>query len=153
MSKVFKSIFVQMNHVPFNCCCLISHFLEKGNTCKDRGFKNCFSGRSSSTSLERIPIWSFLFCVWDLKGKVRTIKEFGFLIDPEKDEPYACIVTAEEPTKFYFTGSVITEQLKVLEDEGYREEIENEGLPFISEQKKGKKSGNKYWAISFYPEG
>lgn len=89
-----------------------------------------------------------------------TINDYGFLIDSSdgSDKKYVCFTVKEDPQHFYFGGKVLTDQLQQLEDEGFHEDIINEGLPVAFETKKSKnkdaKTGLflKYTSVIFYPE-
>lgn len=86
----------------------------------------------------------------ELVEKNVTITNFAFLKNDEGD--YAVFVVKEIPDSFYFGGLVITENLKKLEEEGYKEEIEANGLPVCVKSKKSKNKKN-YYMLEFYPEG
>jgi hypothetical protein len=87
----------------------------------------------------------------DILGQVVTISEYGFL--PNDDgEVYAVFTIKERPSKFYFGGAVLTDRLFKLEEEGYHDEIVNEGLPMVLAEKKAKKSNRTYTNVEFYPE-
>ena len=87
----------------------------------------------------------------ELIGQVSTINQFGF-IPNEAGEPYAVFTVKEREKKFYFGGMVLTDRLIQLEKEGYRQVIEDEGLPVLMTEKKGK-SNRFYTNIEFFPEG
>lgn len=78
-----------------------------------------------------------------------TITNFAFLKNDEGD--YAVFVVKEIPDSFYFGGLVITENLKKLEEEGYKAEIEEKGLPVCVRVKKSKNK-KTYYMLEFYPE-
>lgn len=86
----------------------------------------------------------------ELVGTVNTINEFGFLPN-EHGEPYAVFTVKERAGKFYFGGTVLTDQLSQLEAEGYHEAIVTEGLPMLMTEKKSK-GGRTYTNVVFYPE-
>lgn len=86
-----------------------------------------------------------------LKGQIITIIDYGFLPD-ENGEPYAVFITKERAKEFYFGGTVLTDQLLKLEEEGYHDEIVSEGLPMLMKDKKSKKSNRTYTNVEFYPE-
>jgi hypothetical protein len=88
-----------------------------------------------------------------------TIDNFGFLKDNSegKIKEYVCITIKEDSKNFYFGGHVLTDNLKQLEQDGYREEIETEGLPVEFGKKKSKNKGdngmyNTYTTVTFFPE-
>ena len=87
----------------------------------------------------------------ELIGQVSTSKQFGF-IPNEDGEPYAVFTVKEREKRFYFGGMVLTDRLIQLEKEGYREVIEEEGLPVLMTEKKGK-SNRTYTNVVFFPEG
>lgn len=86
----------------------------------------------------------------ELIGTVNTIDNYGFLPD-DKGQPYVVFTVKERSKKFYFGGEVLTDRMTQLEAEGYREEIEAEGLPVLMTTKKSK-NGRNYTNIEFYPE-
>ena len=86
----------------------------------------------------------------DLLGTVNTITEYGFLPN-EKGEVYACFIVKERPKHFYFGGMVLTDQLLKLEQEGYHEAINTEGLPVLMTEKKSKNKMT-YTNVEFFPE-
>ena len=86
-----------------------------------------------------------------LKGQIITIIDYGFLPD-ENGEPYVVFITKERAKEFYFGGTVLTDQLLKLEEEGYHDEIVSEGLPMLMKDKKSKKSNRTYTNVEFYPE-
>ena len=85
----------------------------------------------------------------EIKDKNLTINNFAFLKNEEGE--YAVFTVAEIPDSFYFGGLVITENLKKIEEEGLKEEVEKEGLPVLISQRKSKNK-KLYYAIEFYPE-
>lgn len=86
----------------------------------------------------------------ELLGTVNTINEYGFLPN-EKGEIYAVFTVKERPKKFYFGGQVLTDRLTQLEEEGYHEAIQAEGLPILMEEKRSK-GGRTYANVIFFPE-
>lgn len=88
----------------------------------------------------------------ELLGQVSTITEYGFLPN-ENGEPYVAFIVKERPSKFYFGGSVLTDRMTKLEDEGYHDVIVEEGLPILMTEAKSKKSNRQYTNVEFYPEG
>lgn len=87
----------------------------------------------------------------ELIGQISTINQFGF-IPNEAGEPYAVFTVKEREKRFYFGGMVLTDRLIQLEKEGFREVIEEEGLPVLMTEKKGK-SNRTYTNVVFFPEG
>lgn len=92
----------------------------------------------------------------ELVGQVTTIVDYGFLKGDATDEgnanrDYACFIVKEHSDKFYFGGTVLTDQLQQLEAEGYHEEIVTEGLPMLMTEKKSKNK-RTYINVEFYPE-
>ena len=74
------------------------------------------------------------------------IIDFGFLIDRDSKEEYACFVVYEEGKYFYFGGSVVTEKLRRIQEALTSEELTEllmEGLPVKFVNKKSEK-GRKY---------
>ena len=92
----------------------------------------------------------------ELVGQVTTIVDFGFLKGDATEEgnvnrDYACFIVKEHSDKFYFGGTVLTDQLQQLEAEGYHDEIVAEGLPMLMSEKKSKNK-RTYINVEFYPE-
>lgn len=79
-----------------------------------------------------------------------TIRDFGFLQD-DKDKEYVCFVIDEDPQTFYFGGQVLTDNMKELENLGYREAINKEGLPTFFGIKLSKNK-REYTTVTFYPD-
>ena len=88
----------------------------------------------------------------ELVGVVSTIVEYGFLPN-DNGEPYAVFIVKERSGKFYFGGTVLTDRLTKLEEEGYHDVIVDEGLPMLMTETKSKKTNRSYTAVEFYPEG
>jgi hypothetical protein len=66
---------------------------------------------------------------------------------------YVVFIISEDDTKFYFGGKVLTENLKELDADGYREEIIKNGLPMLlGEKASSTVKGRKYTTVEFYPE-
>lgn len=86
----------------------------------------------------------------ELIGMVSTIADYGFLKGDDGRE-YAVFITRENTKKFYFGGTVLTDQLAQLEAEGYHEVIVDEGLPMLMTEKKSK-NNRAYINVEFYPE-
>lgn len=87
----------------------------------------------------------------ELLGQVSTINDYGF-IPNENGEPYVVFTTKERSGKFYFGGAVLTARMLQLDEEGYRDEIEKDGLPVLLTETKAKKSNRTYTGVQFYPE-
>ena len=88
--------------------------------------------------------------VKELFGQVSTINEYGFLPN-EAGELYAVFTVAERAGKFYFGGTVMTDRLFKFEQDGYHEDIVNEGLPVLMNEKKSK-TNRTYVDVVFFPE-
>lgn len=86
----------------------------------------------------------------ELVGMVYTIADYGFLKGDDNRE-YVVFVTKENSKKFYFGGTVLTDQMQQLEAEGYHEDIVAEGLPMLLTEKKSK-NNRSYVNVEFYPE-
>ena len=86
----------------------------------------------------------------ELVGTVNTIVEYGFLPN-EQGQLYAAFIVKERSGKFYFGGTVLTDQLMQLDQEGYHEAIVAEGLPMLMTEKRSK-NGRTYTNVSFFPE-
>lgn len=87
----------------------------------------------------------------DLIGQVSTIVDYGFLPN-ENGEPYVCFIVKERSDKFYFGGSVLTDRMTQLEEEGFHDEIVESGLPVLMTEQKSKKTNRSYTAVEFFPE-
>lgn len=85
-----------------------------------------------------------------LLGLISTIADYGFL-KGDDNRDYAVFITKEFGDKFFFGGTVLTDQLQQLEAEGYHDEIVEEGLPFLMTEKKSK-NNRSYVNVEFYPE-
>lgn len=85
----------------------------------------------------------------ELVGQVSTINNYGFL--QGDNGAYVVFTVKERKDKFYFGGTVLTDQMEQLEAEGYRDEIETEGLPMLMTEKKSK-NNRGYIAVEFYPD-
>jgi hypothetical protein len=82
-----------------------------------------------------------------------TINDYGFLHDNSKgdDKEYVCFTIKEDPQNFYFGGQVLTENMKELEEDGYKDAILEEGLPVLLSKRKSKNK-KEYTTVTFYPE-
>jgi len=64
---------------------------------------------------------------------------------------YSVIHFKELPQQFFFGGGVITDQLKKLDEDGFKETIQKEGLPVKFESVKSK--NNRYYTnATLFPE-
>jgi len=86
----------------------------------------------------------------ELVGTINTITDYGFLKDDDGKE-YVVFIVKERKDKFYFGGTVLTDQLAQLEAEGYHDDIVAEGLPILLTEKKSK-NNRTYTNVEFYPE-
>lgn len=86
----------------------------------------------------------------ELLGTVNTIRDFGFLPN-DKGEFYAAFIVDERPKKFYFGGTVMTDRLTQLDQDGYHEDVVAEGLPVLMTEKKSK-NNRTFTNVVFYPE-
>ncbi len=86
----------------------------------------------------------------ELLGQDSTINEYGFLPN-EAGEVYAVFTVAERSDKFYFGGTVITDRLLKLEEDGYHEAIVTEGLPVRMSEAKSK-NNRTFINVVFFPE-
>lgn len=86
----------------------------------------------------------------ELMGTINTITDYGF-IPNEQGEPYVVFCVKERTGKFFFGGTVLTDRMMQLDAEGYRDEIESDGLPMLMTSKKSKKN-REYTNVEFYPE-
>lgn len=86
----------------------------------------------------------------ELLGQDSTIVDYGFLPN-EAGEAYAVFIVKERSDKFYFGGTVITDRLMQLDQEGYHDAIVAEGLPIRMSEKKSKNNRN-FINVVFFPE-
>ena len=86
----------------------------------------------------------------ELLGQDSTITEYGFLPN-EAGEVYAVFIVKERSDKFYFGGTVMTDRLLKLEQEGYHDAIVAEGLPVRMSEKKSRNNRN-FINVEFFPE-
>lgn len=75
-----------------------------------------------------------------------TVQDWGYLTDHEKNEEYVAFIIKEDPSNFYFGGSVTTDKFKKIDAMG--EEIvaalKANGMPVVFEEKKSKSTGMRY---------
>lgn len=83
-----------------------------------------------------------------LLGQELTIIEFGFLADEENTD-YAVVVFKEEPKKFYFAPSVLSEHLLKITKAGYTvEDVKTTKLLLENKMSKNKRNyTNIIWVI------
>ena len=86
----------------------------------------------------------------DLLGQVSTINDYGFLPN-EAGELYAVFTVKERSDKFFFGGTVMTDRLFKLDQEGYGDAIRAEGLPVLMNEKKSK-NNRSFVNVIFFPE-
>ena len=84
-----------------------------------------------------------------LLNEIVTVDNFGFMNDEDGD--YVCFTIKEQPKKFFFGGMVLTDDMHQLEADGYRDEIESDGLPIRMIEKKSKNK-KTYTKVEYYPE-
>lgn len=84
----------------------------------------------------------------EILDKNVTIKDFDFITG--NDGEYVVFIIDEVKDTFYFGGSVLTNNLKMLSDEE-KEEVKREGLPVYLYEAKSK-NNRKYVGAKFYPE-
>lgn len=88
-----------------------------------------------------------------LIGEVVVIRDFDFLTDSENNKEYVVFIIEEDDSKFFFGGTVLTDKLKELENDDYKEEIIKDGLPCLFGKKEPKdKKKQAYTTVEFYPE-
>ena len=88
----------------------------------------------------------------ELIGQISTICDYGFL--PNEDgQMYVAFITKERSKKFFFGGTVLTERMVELDQEGYGPAIREEGLPNLMSTARSKKSNRTYTSVTFFPEG
>lgn len=86
----------------------------------------------------------------ELVGTINTIIDYGFLPN-DQGNTYVAFIVKERENRFYFGGTVLTDQLAQLEAEGYHEAIISEGLPMLMTEKRSK-NGRTYTNVEFFPE-
>ena len=86
----------------------------------------------------------------DLVGMVSTIRDYGFLNGDDNHE-YVVFIVDEDQKSFFFGGSVLTDQMRKLDDEDYGDEIRRDGLPMLLSEKKSR-NNRKYINVEFYPD-
>lgn len=85
------------------------------------------------------------------EGKIYNIVDFGFLKGDEGD--FAVYITRENPNEFYFGGSIVTENLKKIEETLTDEqlvELLDKGLEIVMTSKLSKNK-RKYMNCTFFP--
>ena len=83
----------------------------------------------------------------DIIGVQIIIKDFDFL---EGDNgSYAVFIVEGIDDKFYFASSVLTEYLVALDENGFKEVIQSDGLPILLTKKKSK-NNREYFAVKFF---
>lgn len=87
----------------------------------------------------------------ELLGQISTIEDYGFLPN-DAGEMYSVFTVKERSGKFYFGGTVLTDRLFKLEQEGYHEAVVAEGLPVLLAEKRSK-NNRSFVDVVFYPEG
>lgn len=81
-----------------------------------------------------------------------TLRGADILRDRKRNSDYVVFICEEEPDKFYFGGSVVTNYISELiatceSKEAFDAEIKEEGLLVAFEQKRSPKSGNVYVSV------
>lgn len=87
-----------------------------------------------------------------LVGEVYTIKEYGYL--EGEDGEFVVFLVEEDKENFYFGGSVITDNMKKLDDVLKEDEIAElleTGITILCEKKKSKNKRD-YVKCTFFPE-
>lgn len=82
-----------------------------------------------------------------LLNKEITINDYDFLNG--EDGIYAVFTIKEDEKCFYFGSSIITDELKGIDEAGLKEELKQEGLKVKFVEKKAKNSSRKYIAVEF----
>ena len=85
----------------------------------------------------------------DLLDKKITIIDYDFLMGD--DGEYAVFIIKEDDTKFYFAGTVLTNNLKLFNEEE-KEELQKDGLPTLLRERKSAKTKRTYVSVEFYPD-
>lgn len=82
-------------------------------------------------------------------GKIFTIGDYDFLKD-DKGSEYVVYTLKELDDLFFFGGITLTQHLRTLDLEGYKDTIKSDGLPIRLSQSKSKK-GRTYYTVEFAP--
>lgn len=83
----------------------------------------------------------------DLFDKVVTVRDYDFINGD--DGEYLVFIVDEDKTKFYFGGSVLTNDFKQFDDEN-KKELQDVGLKIKLFNKKGKK--HNYTSVEYVEE-
>lgn len=78
------------------------------------------------------------------------ISDYGFMAG-DNGHDYVVFITKQDSKRFFFGGTVLTDQMHKLDDEGYGDEIRAEGLPVLLSEKRSK-NGRNYTNVEFYPD-
>lgn len=84
----------------------------------------------------------------ELLNKTVTVDDYAFLRN-EDDGEYAVFSVKEIPESFYFGSTVITENLKRIEEEGLHDDVVKEGLKVKVVKRQNKKGNRTYTAFEF----
>ena len=84
-----------------------------------------------------------------IKGVETTITDYDFVNGD--DGEYVVFTTHENPQLFYFGSTVLTQQMRKIEDAGYHEDVKKDGLPVKLYDRKSKNK-RTYTDVTFYPE-
>lgn len=82
-----------------------------------------------------------------LLDKEITINDYDFLNG--EDGEYAVFTIKEDEKCFYFASKILTEELKDIENAGYKSSVQKDGLKIKLIEKKSKNSNRKYIAVEF----
>ena len=85
----------------------------------------------------------------EIANKTLILRNFSFI--KNEDGEYSVFIVDEIPDSFYFGGMVITDVLKSLELNGYKDEIIETGLPIKVYSRKSKNKKN-YYGLELCPE-
>lgn len=86
----------------------------------------------------------------EIENKIVTLNNYDFMED-ENGKPYVVYTVKEFDDLFFFGGSVLTNDIKELDKDGYKSQIQEEGLPIRITECQSKK-GRKYFNVEYYPE-
>lgn len=85
----------------------------------------------------------------DIMDQEVTIRDFDFLSGDQGE--YVVFIIDEDKDSFFFGSSILTDNLKKLEAEGFYDSIVSEGLPTILSKKKSKNK-RTYVSVEFFHE-
>ena len=88
-----------------------------------------------------------------LLGLRTAIIDYGFMTESSdgQSREYVAFIVEGFEKEFFFGGTVLTDQMRILDGEGFGDEIRENGLPVLFGEKRSK-NGRTYTTVEFYPE-